>query len=316
MAGDGSTSILRRMTAGKSSGPEDVPITSSRAVRMAMRRAADKAHGLVISVLGLQEETIAVDGLSDAVDEAHLLVGITRGEALSGLCAIDLQLRAAIIEMQTMGRLQANDADPRPATATDAMMMTDLLAMFLKMLGETTARTDLDSWSDGAQVGRQVASLRAAGLVLADVEYRLIRLSLEFGGDGRKGELTLILPVGEATVAEVILPDVGPNWQKAFQKSVSEAPATLHARLHKFSLPLHEAECIAVGQIIPLPGCTVDSVKLYDPNGRFVTAARLGQFAGKRAVRMEPTQVLNMTETGVPAAPIDASSVPQERPVG
>lgn len=299
MTGQTSSTILRRMASSKEVGPEEVPITSSRAVRMAMRRAADKAHGLAITILDMSEETVAVDGLADVVCDDHLLVGLERRDALVGLAVIDVQLRAAVIEMQTMGRLQRSKAEERPATATDAMMMTDLLAMLLKMLGETTVRTDLEGWAEGVQIGKRVASLRSAGLVLVDVDYRLIKLKLDLGADDRHGELTLLLPTGPSMSEEVPRPDAALDWKGPFQAVVNDAHATLSAQLHRFKMPLSQAEKIAVGQVIALPGCTVGSVQLLDPNGVVVSAAKLGQVAGKRAVRLETPPAIEMTEVNI-----------------
>jgi len=61
-------------------------------------------------------------------------------------------------------------------------------------------------------------------------------------------------------------------------------------------MPLFQAENLAVGQVIPLPGCTVSSVKLLARDGRKVATARLGQSGGMRAVRVEAAPHLQMED--------------------
>ncbi len=283
-------------------------------MRLAVQRAADKAHRLAITVESLLEESLTLDQLETLVAEDYLLVGLTHDVDLVGLAALDQQLRSALIEMQTMGRLQAASAEPRPATATDALMMTDLLAMLLKMLGETTQRTELDGWASDVQVGTRVPSLRAAALALSDVDYRVIRLVINLGVADRQGEMTLLLPMGQELIIDDVIPAASETWQPNFQKTVAAASATLNAELHRFTVPLYMAEGITVGQIMPLHGCTVDSVRMLDPDGNLVSAARLGQFAGKRAVRLEPNPYLGMTEVSVKSGEQSQMSQPVQLP--
>ena len=57
------------------------------------------------------------------------------------------------------------------------------------------------------------------------------------------------------------------------------------------TLPISKIEAFEVGQVLQLAGTTVGSVMLTGPGGEKVATARLGQVAGKRAVRIEVAQV-------------------------
>ena len=57
------------------------------------------------------------------------------------------------------------------------------------------------------------------------------------------------------------------------------------------TLPISKIEEFEVGQVLELAGTTVGSVTLVGADGKPVATARLGQVAGKRAVRVEPEQV-------------------------
>lgn len=289
-------SVLQRMTAKTTHTAQEVPLTSSRAVRVAITRAADLAHGMAISVEGLQETVVGHDGLSDAIDSDWLMLALRRDGALVGLIAADQELRSAVIELQTTGRIAQAAGEERPATNTDAMLMTPLLATILKLLGETTQRTDLDGWVTGVKVDTRVPSARSAGLSMADCDYRVIRLTVNLSEGDRQGAMALLLPAGAETKIEVINPAQTIPWNPGFQKAVSAAPACLTAELHKLSLPLSTVDNLQVGQLLPLPGCTIASVKLKDANGRTAAEARLGQFAGMRAVRLMRGYSIEMTD--------------------
>ena len=64
---------------------------------------------------------------------------------------------------------------------------------------------------------------------------------------------------------------------------VSAAPASLDALLHRFKMHIGAAQSLEVGQVLPLPGCTVNSVRLLAPDGKVVAQAKLGQVGGMRA---------------------------------
>ena len=53
------------------------------------------------------------------------------------------------------------------------------------------------------------------------------------------------------------------------------------------TLPMSKIEEFEVGQVIQPAGTTVGSVSLVGPGGEQIAMARLGQVAGKRAVRVE-----------------------------
>lgn len=286
MAQQPDSSILRRKITRPAPDPAEVPLTSSRAIRLAMQRAADDALGMAVTVLGLREETQTLEHVLADLAGDMLLIGIHKSNGLAGFAALDGQLRAAAIEMQTMGLVLPQSPEERPATGTDAMMVTPLIAALLSKLSETTPRTKLEGWADGVKAAARVASVRAAGLALPDIDYRVVRLTLDLGAGDRQAELVLALPGHQVPAAPLPPASEGPDWAASFQASVEQAPAALTAQLHRFDMPLSEAQSLSVGQVVPLYGCSVDSVALLAPGGQAAARARLGQFSGMRAVRI------------------------------
>ena len=96
--------------------------------------------------------------------------------------------------------------------------------------------------------------------------------------------------------APVVADQVSVDWDTEFHDAVAEAPLALEAELHRFSLPLHHAHNLKVGEVLPLPGCTVSSVKLRGLDGQVVRQAKLGQSGGKRAIRIEAAPLPEMCD--------------------
>lgn len=288
--------VLRRMASPSPPAPEDVPITSSRAIRLAITRAADTTHDFAVSVSSLREEVLTLDNLLAAFEPELMLIGMGTDGSVTGLAALDLNMRAAVLELQTVGDVLPDTPEDRPPTGTDARMAEPLIAGFLAHLQDTAERTPLDGWGLGFSVGDKIASTRAAGLILEDGKYRLIRLSLDLGVGDRMAELSIALPCRAESAPKVVKPEVTGDWDTRFRTVVEGSPARLDAVLHRFKLPLFEAEKLAVGQVVPLPGCTVSSVKLLAGDGRKVATARLGQSGGMRAIRIEAAPQVDMVD--------------------
>jgi hypothetical protein len=77
------------------------------------------------------------------------------------------------------------------------------------------------------------------------------------------------------------------------------AQTQVEAILHRLRLPLAAAEGRAPGQVVPLPGVTVASVRLASA-GLDLGPARLGQVAGMRAVRIETPLAPELVALGQP----------------
>ncbi|GGL65059.1 FliM/FliN family flagellar motor C-terminal domain-containing protein [Wenxinia marina] len=303
MAADGSHPVLRRMAgiAAAPSGPEP-PVTPARALRRAATRAG-AALDLALTVASIADERRTLDEVLAGLNEADLLLGLDRDGAERGLAVIDLDLRDALVEVQTLGRLsdrpRPEDAPRRAVTAADAALGLPFLDGLLRGLAAAGTGTDLPDWVAGASGGERHASRRAIGATLPAGDYRVVTLALDLEG-GRAGQLTLILPPSRPLSA-TSPPAHGRDWADAFRGSVEEATAVLTAVLARHRIPLSEAEALRPGLVLPLPGVTVGSVRLEAPPGRVLATARLGQVAGLRAVRLEMPAPAELSDRRAPA---------------
>ena len=291
-----SPSVLRRLA--RAPGSFRPPLlTPARALRLACSRAAERSVNLRLSVLGIGDETQRLDDVLGTLDASLMILSLADDAGFSGLAALDTEARAAVIESQTLGAVLPRPSDPRPVTAADVALSEPFVTRLLAELDSATESTVLDGWARGHRVESRFASAREAGLNLADGQYRVVRFTLDFGAGGRQGLLILALPAGGEVVAEPPEPAPDPaRFGQALQASVLAAPATLNAILHRMRLPFQMVEGFAPGQVVPLQGCTVSSVRVEGPDGRLVARARLGQMSGQRALRIEqplPSRVLS-----------------------
>jgi len=81
-------------------------------------------------------------------------------------------------------------------------------------------------------------------------------------------------------------------------ETVMEAPVILDAILHRSKFPLSLLAGLVEGQVVPLPGCSVSSVRMEALDGTTVARGRIGQMAGNIAVRVETPKGSLMTDLG------------------
>lgn len=292
--------LLRRMTRSHDADVAENPLTSSRAVRLALTKAANDTVGLILTVSSVAEDVSGLDAMLDGLPDGLMLVGLHRHDCLVGLIALDMQLRAAVLEMETMGALSSQSVDDRTPTRTDKMMCDPMIAGFLRAFPQAVRGTGFDGWGDDVTHEDRIADTRAAGLLLDDCPYRIVQMTVQLGPADRQGLLLMALPLVEDLQA-ITPPTVKQsNWGVDFPKAVQDAPAAITAMLHRFKLPLATARDLQVGTILPLPGCSVTSVRLLAPDGQDVAQAKLGQSGGMRAVRLQAAPLPDLHDLASP----------------
>lgn len=268
---------------------KDAPISPMRQMRRALGRAADKAVGLSASVLGIAEDEQDAEGLIETGPEGWVVLGLRGAGAagLTGLFLLDPALRSALVEMQTMGNLLPAADQERAVTGTDAMMCAPFADQLMKQLAE--AGFGAGEFEPANYDMGPIEDLRTAGLVMTQGAYRSWRITVQLGGGDRQGEIMIAMRPKVTVMAEPS--NSTQAWASKLRRVLEDAPAEMSAVLTKITLPISKIEDFEVGQVLQLAGTTVGSVTLTGPDGKPVAMARLGQVAGKRAVRIEPLHI-------------------------
>ncbi|WP_282024802.1 hypothetical protein [Limimaricola cinnabarinus] len=263
----------------------------------ALARAAQETIGLPVVPRMARIDRLDREALIGEIDPAALLVGIGPPGRVTGLAAIEPQLRCAVVETQTLGAPRAAPAQAGEITGTEAAMMAPLLQGLLIRLAQLDDGPQQAALAPGPRLG----DARAAGLILPEGGFAVHRFSMEIRpGSGREGALMLALAlppaVPQAPEAAV--------WKMALRETVLQASADLTAILHRMRLPAHEVEAFEPGQRLMLPGVSLSAIDLEDGGGRAVAKVRLGQFAGLRAVRLaQPEAASDALAEGVREIP-------------
>jgi len=291
-----SPSVLQRMTTVAAPVIAEVPLTASRAVKLALTRSAEATIGLVLTVDTVAEETQEFDPFLASLSDDMVLLWLDQNGTHAGVIALDQEMSAAIVEMRTTGSLRDKPAPDRRATAADISLAHPFFAGLIDALNLTTEMTALEGWMAQVRVGARIASVRAASLALPENTFRHMMIQVDLGAGGRKGKIRLALPSDDAPPVPVATLTDSPDWAVEMEDTVMEAPVILDAILHRSKFPLSMLAGLHVGQVIPLPGCSVSSVRVEAGDGTFVGRGRIGQMGGNIAVRLEIPQASPMTE--------------------
>lgn len=286
-------------------------VTPARMLRTAMARAADGTVGLGLTVLGVADETTDLEAAVARAGDENLIFALTRLGETIGYAALDSETRSALVEVQTLGHLREVAGPGRPYTAGDVELSRPLLDAVLREIRCLAHDTPLDGWTNGVSCGPRLSSARSLSLALGEGRYRTVDLTLDFGVGERQGRALLSLPVPRKS-PKTEAPTPSESFASALRESVLDAPARLHAVLHRVRLPLAEVEAFEVGRIIAMPGVTVSSVRLEGPGQEELATARLGQVSGLRAIRLEKSASARLTDVPLadPARPTDPPRLP------
>jgi len=272
-----------------STDPDKAPPTPMRQMRRALGRAADEAVGLSTSVLGIAEEDLDAEAMIEDAPDDWVVLGLrdSASAGLAGLFLLDPALRSALVEMQTMGHLLSTDADQRAVTLTDAALCVPFASTLLGELA--TVGFGATDFTPAAYDIGPIDDLRTAGLVMVQGTYRMWRITIQMGGGDAQGEMMIAMRPKVTNSPSPI--ETSSTWSDDLRVAVGDAPTELDAILARMTLPINKVEAFEIGQVLQLAGTTVGSVMLCGARGKKIAAARLGQFAGKRAVRLEKAQV-------------------------
>lgn len=283
MADGARTDVLGQKAQAAQRAYEARGMSMAKALRRALSRTADILWDLALVTQAVTVEMLDQDQVVDALAPGDLLIVLDGPDGLVGLASVAREVMTGVIEVQTIQQVtQMPVDDSRVLTQTDAAMMAPLLDGTLGRLAETLAGHPLHGQLIGYRFGAMIEDSRGAGLLLDAAAYRAFRAEVDLALGRRRGALTLFLPERKqkAGAGEV---EQGPG---PHEDQLSRVPARLEAVLSRVKLPLHRAEELKPGDLLPLAPDVLDKIEIVAGQGHLVARGRLGQLNGLRAVRL------------------------------
>ncbi len=279
---------MRRKAGAGRPPPEIARVTAAKAVRWAVVQAADDTAGLAATAGLVEEARTTLDPFIEGLPEPALLALLEGPGERFGLVVLDTQVLAALIEMQTTGRVVARPAEPRVPTRTDAIMCADFIDRTLELVDERVREAELEVAPavTGFRYAIALAEARAIAMSLEDIPYRRFRFDIDLGQGAKSGVMQILLPFdppGERRKGGA----EAEAFADAMRAQVMETEAVLTATLFRREMTLAQAARLQVGDILTLPRETLTAVSLEALDGKVVARGRLGQQNGHRAVRLE-----------------------------
>jgi flagellar motor switch protein FliM len=221
-----------------------------------------------------------------------------------GLVVLDAQAVAALIEIQTTGRVVARPADPRPPTRTDAIMCADFVDRWLELVEQRVAEAELEVAPalSGFRYGLALAETRAIVMTLEDIPYRAFRFEVDLGRGAKSGSMQMLLPFDPPGAMRAGAAETA-AFAEAMRAQVLETQAVLTATILKRRMTLADIARFEVGTRLVLPRTALNRIAVEAMDGTVVAEGRLGQVNGHRAVR------LTVPETGGALADMGAATM-------
>lgn len=307
--------IRRKMARGAASGHEGGP-GADQGWRLAFARACRDGIGLHVEVTGLRLARRGLAELLDLPPERAMIVLLDGPGGGLGMVALSPDLLAALIEMQTIGKVAAQPPAQRRPTRTDAAMVTGILDRALIELEGILAEEADFEWAGGFRYASFLEDPRPLGLLLDDQPYRVLLTDLSLGEGGRKGQVILALPA-EGKAARPVARrggktpprESGAGFAAALGEAVMAADCVLETVIARVTLPLCDVMALEAGQVLTLTGAALEKITLVGVDGRPLGLARLGQHRGMRALRLADIEASDGGAAGESGEPASAPAM-------
>ena len=269
-------------------------LAPEKALSVAALRACDRDLALHASGGSARGSVLSLTEVLESLPEKGLIATLNGpGQAL-GLVALDTGSLSALVEQLTMGRVLSQAPEERRATRTDAALLSEWIGEVLRGMvrelidaaEDPVAAIRAAAPYDGYSFGHLITDPRPLALMLEDVPFRVLDITIGFGEVARPGRM-LVAMVEKPTLAEPVDDQLRQEaWRRDMAETLSQARAELTAVLHRTDLPIGKLRVLAPGDLIAIPAASIGEVRMEASDETCVALARLGQSMGQRAVRL------------------------------
>ena len=287
MTAQDTASVIHRKARAARDGSDARAMSPAKALRLAVARAADTLLDLALTVATVEQRRVSLAQVAETVADEGLILLLDGAGGARGALALDAQMMAALIEVQTTGKVRSGAASARRATRTDAAMVAPLVDAVLdgvdsEMLAEVEGYVPR-----GFRFGDRVEDRRALGLLLDAPDYDVFRVTADLGPGVRTGRLDLLVPARRPLATKTgPRTDAGGPARALMSDVALGAPVVLDAVMARITLPLREACALSRGQVLALTPESLGAIQVTGAGAHLVAEARLGQLNGWRALRL------------------------------
>lgn len=286
-------SVMRRKAGAARDGASERGMSASKALRLALAQAADAQFDLAVNVATVEQMRVSPGDIAGRMIGEGVLLLLDGARGARAALRLDVQVLAALIEVQTTGQVRPGVARPRPATPTDAAMVAPFVDALLAQYDAQMAQGIPGHVARDFRFGDRVEDVRAMMLALPAVEHDLFRLTVDLGSGAKSGQIDLLLPVApQAPQHAEGAP--GARDRAGVAQMALNAPVVLDAVMARVPVMLRDVSAFRRGQIVPLSPEVLATTYLVASKGHVVAKVHLGQMNGWRAVRLISTEVGEM----------------------
>ena len=302
--------VIRRKLAGAVA-PAAVTGGAEKAWPLALARAARDDFSMVFEVSSVVAQRISLTEVLELPPERGLIAVLEGPREALGILLLSPEVLAALIEVQTLGKVSTQPVMARKATRTDAAMVAEFIDHCLIGLQESLLTDEDLVWTDGFRYASFLDEPRPLALLLEDTAYKVLKADCDLGA-ARQGRLILALPADghgrrpHRHAKQLAEPAAEMVFSAALGEQVFDADCLLHAVLARVTLSLAAIVALKEGDVVPLPSATLDRIMLEGIDGQVAGLGRLGQNRGQRAVRMTGEPAIAPHSAPLTAAPGNA----------
>jgi flagellar motor switch protein FliM len=283
------TEVLRRkIDRAKQPQAEGAP-GADRGWRLALARATRDAMGMDLEVRRLRVLRVSIAELLEMAPERALVSLLDGPQAGLGVLMVAPNITAALIEMQTLGRLASQPATARKPTRIDAAMVAGVIDRALAILDDTLAEEADRIWAAGFRYASFLEDLRPLAFLLEEESYRMLLADVSVGAGARDGQVILVLPAlgrGERITLTTDEAEAAPQFTTSLAAHVLQVDCRLDAVIGRLTLPIRQIMGLQPGDMLDLPLAGVDAISIETMDGRPLARGKLGQHRGMRALKM------------------------------
>ena len=272
-------------------------VTTAHGLQLGLARAGEDLWGLDVACSDVTQSLVDQQTALSHLDEDSLFLVLTAVDTTHALVAIERTVLAALIEIQTLGRVHETPLEKRPYTPTDAAMAWLYLDCVIRQFANSVEDREISQQISGYFLEENAEDLRAAGLWLPLGDYQLFSAKLDIARGKRAGSVQLLMPHRDLPPPKV---EHKPTNSEPVDNGFGLLPICLETVFTKVRMPLSMACNLSPGDFIPMPPDILNQAQLHAANGFVVASGKLGQMNGLRALRLGDGFMLSQAEEETP----------------